>query len=913
MIDPRFFISRAPPNPSLPATAPIPCAIYPGSATISHQQPPAFSWNYHRTHPIATSKVFQSLPRQREGYGAGRRGRKGGLRRGQHRGPNDFYVGRVSHSLTGRKPVDLLDPHIDQDQWCSTAPKSPLDFYLPKVVQTSPTGIFDRRGQSETCTTWRGLSPEGAEELFTWANIYHAITRQRNECLGRSSIVDEMLEQYEQRPPMGLNWFLSAPNIHQRVERFLSISMVTPRLQTEELQRPIVGQQYILAPHLVDISNSVVGDLAREVVFSTCENWLAFDDSCNVFSGIVPITPPRTIIVKAKIIEYLDERVRLEHIVRARVDLKARAAICAETYLSEIFNDPLLNRKIIHENEKLRKQVSFADEDEPSSLHSSPDHLRSFFNELSAMTVDPSYENTKGHTLPTQPVPKATLSAPDSIADRNSMAEAKVAMEKSKENITRYVSYGMTLDVSDTPNRRRFDGTDSLVQLYPDLFEARLGQTALVPEQAFLTPGDDGDPSGRAADSDAAKICTRHACCADHRKRGSHQDKPFSLYDADTNVDFELALGLCHPDHKAVNDAPGPFPSTPLVFENRFESLSRCSNMDPSTQTFDSLPEGQAELLSDHREAPRYHVFEHTDKSENVSNSEDVLKNLYQWNWKGWEREIDIRRRSCNKIAIPCTSRKNSRPVDSEIEEGPGRESSYREVSQNDISFDTKNDGATAREQSLDLHQYLPIPTLSASITIQGSRSPSEESYSMADQVPNRIKATDSTERSETLYDTVRNQFYKDHKSRQTSSPRRPKSSSGRETLSSVFPSMPDLLDLTHIDRDDAKEISPACSTRQRNTDGIGSCFQVDGTTASSPSRALAEESKPDIASIATAVKNSLAAEVLEEDERERAEIRKGILHHQVMDMSRNEQRRDAGSSNYDDIFWSSDEGSAHD
>jgi hypothetical protein len=803
---------------------------------------------------------------------------------------------------------------MDQD-WCYlTFPKSPLDFYLPKVVHTSPTGLFDRRGQSETFTTWRGLSSEGAEELFTWTNIYHAVIEQHTECVSLVSIVDEMVKQYERRPPMGLNWFLSAPNIYQRIERFLSISMATPGLRTEELEAPVVGQAYTLAPTLVGFSDNLSDDLAREVVFSTSEGWLVFDESCNVLSGIVPIAPPRTITVKAKIIEYLDERVRLEHVVRTRVDLKVRAAICAEKYLTKIFNDPPSDRKIVNENAKFRKQVSFADEHETASLHSSPDHLRSFFNELSAMTFDPTHESTKGHTLRAQPLHNATLQAPGSVASLSAIPEVKAAMEICKENGLGSPSQDPTLTVTASPRLRRFESADYLGQLLSDLGQVRSGQTALVGEQAILRPANGNDfPSVRVADSNTRHNCTRDASCAGHHKNGSPQDKSFSLYDADTNLDFELALGLSNPGHEALNDVSEPYRSTPLVFENRFDSLSRFSNMDRPTRACDSLPVSEVESQPDHCEVPDHQVFEHTDKSEGLRKFENVLNGLDQWNWKGWEREIGVGRRSCNKISIPGPSRGNSKAVHSEIEGGLGRQLADRGVPQNDFSDDTKNDGVTLRDQSLNLHECLTFPTLSATTIIKGSRNSSEGSWSMADQVPIFVKAKNSIDRSATLYDTVRNQFYKDHKTRQTSSPRRCKSSSGRGTLSSVFPSISDQRDLTRIDRDDAEEKIPACSPRARNTDGAGSGFLVDETPTSPPSLATSEERKPDIASIAAAVKKSLAAEVLDEDGREKVEIRKGILHHQVMDLGRIEQRRNLGSSNYDDIFWSSDGMSADD
>jgi hypothetical protein len=54
-----------------------------------------------------------------------------------------------------------------------------------------------------------------------------------------------------------------------------------------------------------------------------------------------------------------------------------------------------------------------------------------------------------------------------------------------------------------------------------------------------------------------------------------------------------------------------------------------------------------------------------------------------------------------------------------------------------------------------------------------------------------------------------------------------------------------------------------------------------------------------------------LEAEIYDQDGREKAEIRKGILLHEVMELQRSERLRRFGSSNYDDIFWSSEGGSA--
>jgi hypothetical protein len=167
--------------------------------------------------------------------------------------------------------------------------------------------------------------------------------------------------------------------------------METPSLQIEELELPVVGQEYTLAPRGLITWDSLSDGFGRETVFSTSEDWLYFNASSDFFSGIVPFAPPRNIIVRAKIIEYLDERVRLEHVVRARVKLRARAGISTLSQVTELFTDPVVDRKIVDENPKSRKQVSFADEHETDSLHSSPDHLRSFFNELAALTCNPTH------------------------------------------------------------------------------------------------------------------------------------------------------------------------------------------------------------------------------------------------------------------------------------------------------------------------------------------------------------------------------------------------------------------------------------------------------------------------------------------------------------------------------------------
>jgi hypothetical protein len=824
-------------------------------------------------------------------------------------------VGRVSLLSPDVESVLPWNLALEQCKQVLTSPKSSMDFFIPRVVQNSAIDSSGFEHQSETCTTWRGLSSVGAEELFIWTRLYRMVLTQRPNRTNLSTVAVEMVKRYEQGPPAGLDWFLSAPNIQLRVERFLSISMQTPSLQIEELEMPVVGLEYTLAPQLLNIPDNPSGDFAREIVLSTSADWLMFDATCDVFSGIVPSTPPRKILVKAKVIEYLDERVRIEHVVRASVSLKPRSEVCAEEYFTEIFTKPTIDRETINENSKPRKQVSFADEHESDSLSSSPDHLRSFFNDLATLTRDPNHQERSQEPVMRKlsHVRRKPLSD-DPVANTGARPEANAAVGIFGKNTVSDTSHGTSASIANSPGHRRLASADSLGQLYANLRQARSEQGELVYEETAYPLDSGTSPSTSRDDHDDAKhSCAGDSSCAGNHKANRTWDKPVSLLDdVDTNLDFEVALGLssaAYVDDKMPEDER----PTPLAFRNQFDSLSKRSNMDRPTQVCESIPGSEAESdqdpgLPEHAAFGSKFCTTWTNKHEYLGGAQDLRNNLYQWNWKGWEREIGIIERRRNKNRKPDLSKQNLKDnlpstvdeseIEQQVAECKGHSKTY---------YCTKNGEAELEGRSHPLPLQLPSPTLSCVTTNRSGMDSSDASWSTGNEVMVLEKATNSVNNSATLYNSVRSQFYKDHYMRQMSSPRISKSSSARTALSSAFSrrSKPQMLTENRRDYTE-KDLGDSSSGM-----GIGNLFTSGFRNQDRPMSPLSLESvdepKPDIGSIAAAVKKSLEADVQGQDGREEAEIRKGILHHQVMDLQENERRRDFGSSNYDDIFLGSD------
>jgi hypothetical protein len=854
---------------------------------------------------------------QRGGRGHhGRRGRRGAPRWGHYRGRNDFYVGRVSlppveiqHFLP-RKP-DPNQRRCDLTSW-----KSPIDFFIPSVYRNPVLDAFSSEEGSDTCTTWRGLSSVGAEELFIWTNLYQTVLKQRIEfgdySVDLSSIVGEMVERYEERPPAGFNWFMSAPNIYQRVEKFLSISTETPSLQVEEYEAPVVGKEYTLAPRVLSITDNPSDGFAREMIFSTSVDWMSFDASCNAFVGIVPSAPPRHIVVKAKVIEYLDEHVRLEHVVRARVKLRSRAGISANNYLAELFNVPVFNGKIVRNDAKPKKQVSFAEDLETDSLHSSPDHLRTFFNELAALTCDPTYDDSSEEpAFGTAPPCDAISSGDDTIAGPAVFLGRKALGGDSEDSTIRENSQDTAVSPGSDLKRHRLASVNSSGQLYSRFRHPHFESADAPCEDTKLRP----DSGLDRMKSQNRGLDTRHRCARDSScGGGGHKanrtgNKPRSILDDfDGNLHLEVALGLSDPKCDSGFHPPRAHRPTSLGFWNSFGSLSKCSDMDRPTQACESTAGSET---GSQRSTLK------VSSSQTVSNIEGMegpWKNSYRWNWRGWEREIGVMKRShTNKSGSDVSRESSGSSVPSScLETGFGTRPHMREVLENHYRSDHEKDREAASAREFNLGGDILSPTSSSANTDTRSRKSSEESWIIEGNRTVFKEASNSANTSATLYDTVRYQFYNDYKmrTRQMSSPRHSKSSSGGVGLTSLFSN-----DSCHQEQagkgpDVVKNIAFPPKSEDATPTAVGP-DTLKGTPSHADLTPLDDE--PDVGIIAAAVKDSLAVEIQGKDRREKAEIRKGILHHQVMELQRSERRRQFGSSNYDDVFLSSDGGSTDD
>lgn len=792
-----------------------------------------------------------------------------------------------------------------------------MDFFIPRIVHGLAAIVPGSGEQSETCTAWRGLSSQGADELFAWTSTFDFVLKHRDErspySVSLFSIVAEMVERFEQRPPCGLNWFSSAPNIYARVERFLSMSMDKPSLEVQELEVPVVGQEYTLALRVVTSSEDLTGGFAKETIFTTSVNWLFFDPSCQIFSGVVPVAPPSNIIVKAKVIEYLDERVRLEHVIRARMNLRAHAGISAENHSAATFTDPTTHRQVFKENDLPRKHVSFVDEHETNSLHSSPDHLRSFFNDLSALTCGQTTEKSPRElTLARQSQFIASYLNDGYIVIPDGFPEANAEVEVSEKSGTINTSQSISASVADSSGPRRLPIDNSPVQLYHHLQQPCDEQGESLYERVGPVPKKGNysftcQTKGLRVGQDRA----RNSSSGGHDRTGRIREKALSFYDSDMNLDFEVALGLSQPGDELGTYLPQPGPAVPLVFENRLDSLPKCSNMDRPTRACESIVDSEADSKYDDCDLLEHRAFGsipptiYPVKHEPLGSLGDLWNDLCQWNWKGWEQEIGIRQ--CHsKSSKPGVSIEISEDeVPSMYDEGrPGARVAELERSEKIWGKDGKNERAVLGGQS---HQKSISQTMSCTPRSRCNRNSSEASWSDADEATVLGKATNSVDRPSTLYDTVRSQFRKDHHIRQMFSSRHSKLFSARAALSGMFSSNPDHPELNYNSSSSGQEDLLVFPSETRTENATKSGFQINGHPPNPASLNSADEGEPYIGSIAAAVKRSLAAEVEDQDGREKAEIRKGILHHQVMELSRKERRRDFGSSNYDDIFWSSD------
>lgn len=256
------------------------------------------------------------------------------------------------------------------------SPVSYMDFFMPHITSVKPgLSAFDDDGHSEICTVWRGLTVAGARELFLWSSAYEDLCwRWGDLCKGPvtlSSIASELVYHGNLLGSVD-SQANSLSDLHQDVERFLSMSTSVPSLQLLEPQPPVVGQLYVLTPHL----STLPGFSA--ICWSSAD-WFIYDRSQHRFQGIIPSSCPRYISTTIKVTHFLDKNRRIEHTIRTRVYLHLSALSTDESTASIdcVYYKPA-------------KHVSFADDSDSDSQSSSASYLKPFFKSLAAMTSDPA-------------------------------------------------------------------------------------------------------------------------------------------------------------------------------------------------------------------------------------------------------------------------------------------------------------------------------------------------------------------------------------------------------------------------------------------------------------------------------------------------------------------------------------------
>jgi hypothetical protein len=908
------------PNPSY-AASPV---LVSTNSNVNRWQPPVTSWTYRASAPGSQSTNYHTFPQQH-----GRRGGRGYRGRGRYRGRNDFYVGRVNIPPVDLKSLLPWKTENDHFQKHCIAPPSPLDYFLPQVLRRSSRELPGCSGQLDTWSTWKGLSSVGAEELFMWANIHDTVLSQATRCDSESDnlsgMVVRMVTCFERRPPSGFNWFLSAPNLYQRVEKFLSLHMNNPLLHVEELELPVVGQEYTLAPLVVGTSDNTSVGLAKHIAYSTSAPWLFFDKACNVFSGIIPATPPRSITVKATTVEYLDDRVRVERVLRARVDLSARCShhsyICpidvtVPTTTDASLQEPRVDSdeevKMSSDEAKPRKHVSFMDGTEGDSVHSSPDHLKSFFNDLATLTYDDGMAKYHSSSLLSN-MTRSRHPPGDSLI---LSAGLRTVEERYEEGCNTDGCPKITTGNSTASTGRRLADAKSSTELYSYLRQHPSEESASAVDRVTHASEIEAEPLLERTENMSSAQASVHISSPENKDGvPNKRQKPLIFLhnhnDSLGGSHIEVATALACPEPRKPSSTSRSDRPLLVSSQDKYPTLSNCCDMDRPTSMRESststVPSHQsdADAISEDEDSAWAAIG--LDKQTWEKHGKEVWKDLCRWSWRGWEQEIGL---SSSRDG----EKKPDHPSNGSGTLGSTHFDSFFVEPDSNAHTSLENDepvslaGPTSRPQG-----YLPSPSLSAATTtIKQSRNPSEASWTIDDdatvfnKLTNYNGATNPVNHGSALYETVRSQFYNDHDTRQLSSPRHSKSSSARTGVLSVFTSDSDHSAGSH---------SVTTENGATMADPLDEVQDPMNAPASANPSSLQHKGDlvdraPDIGSIAAAVKKSLEVEVEGEDVREKAEIRKGFLHHQVMELQMDERRRHFGGSNYDDVFWSSEGGS---
>ena len=290
---------------------------------------------------------------------------------------------------------------------------------------------------------------------------------------------------------------------------------------------------------------------------------------------------------------------------------------------------------------------------------------------------------------------------------------------------------------------------------------------------------------------------------------------------------------------------------------------------------------------------------------------------LVRFGWRGWENEVAMSKKANDTKSSPPASHGDEAWLHTEL----GESSSTSQTTTNkEVEF---GDPPSPRPDYMSaLIDYLstgPDHLSAGSTDRSDGSSPSEgglDSSSRGNattiakiaESATASKASANSCGSETLYDSVRSQFRRDHQIRQMRCIRIPNDKGKR-------PALP--LDLVKS------------SSSSWSSDSLESGGHLEGYPTPTESELSRSSSPADLISlagsdldetaggqdleedlIAAAIKASLETERAAEHEKEEQEIRKGMLQHEVMNIRRAERYRLFGSSSYDDLFWSSGSGS---
>ena len=232
------------------------------------------------------------------------------------------------------------------------------------------------------------------------------------------------------------------------------------------------------------------------------------------------------------------------------------------------------------------------------------------------------------------------------------------------------------------------------------------------------------------------QIIDLYDCARDNRCPGQHKadrtcKKPLSFSDnGDGDLDLEVALGL-------PKDCP--IQADESIAESGEDSQhggSRISQRDPS--------ESNVSETFFHKEG-----------------SEGLWKELYQSNWKSWELEICLIQGPYTGKSVSDLSRESlgafAHPINPET---CGEiKSQGQKVVRSLFREGIETDRDALKDRNTKIGQDLLSLKWSSATTQSRSRKSSEESWTIEDYHNILHEASNSVNKSPTLYDTVRNQF----------------------------------------------------------------------------------------------------------------------------------------------------------